>query len=127
MSREIKFRIWSKKESQFFNQTINYTDGKWFSFGSVYLLDEAGLVLQQFTGLTDKNGKGIYEGDLVKFIPIIDKKYRDEFIGEIFYDEDEAAFFHTFEEGRPSKRFFNLPKEWILEIIGNIFEGVKSC
>lgn len=45
----------------------------------------------QFTGLTDRNGVKIFEGDIVK--------YFDDWIGEIEYDSDSALFAVSFADG----------------------------
>ena len=57
--REIKFRSWDKKNQKWFsNDVLNCLPSDVF-FASEFL--------QQFTGLTDRNGKEIYEGDLLKY------------------------------------------------------------
>ena len=69
--REIKFRIWDGHTKSFFNTPDTHYLPK-------LRCDEEGVltiepkddtyVLQQFTGVTDKNDKEIYEGDIVRCI-----------------------------------------------------------
>ena len=85
-----------------------------------WLLDNSKFVIQQFTGLKDKNSKEIWEGDICKFA------YNHELEAEnviIQYDNDTARF----EAGNGKKGYELISWAYIpcqsVQVIGNIFEN----
>ncbi len=73
--REIKFRVWYKAESRY----LSTPDGLFFEYPSStgsgeyigdFIKDTDVYETEQYTGLNDAAGRGIYEGDIVRVIHI---------------------------------------------------------
>mgnify|MGYP001248586776 CR=1 FL=1 len=107
--REIKFREWeTERKTMAYSNREDFDDSVNFRFKH----EEGGKrILMQYTGLKDKNGKEIYEGDIV----IVGQK---ETPAEVIF---ENGCFYT-PIGISRYRLGGWNKE-SLEVIGNIFEN----
>jgi uncharacterized phage protein (TIGR01671 family) len=117
MNREIKFRVWDKAENEFSELEEYRNSDEWFNTIYPAKIPDS-LVIQQFTGLKDKNGKEIYEGDIVKV-----KSKRFEFQEPLVYNEKIAGF--GFKDGNDYIGLYIQDSEF--EIVGNVFENLELC
>lgn len=122
MNREIKFRIWAN--NQFYYKCLvgntNDTDDKKYTCPVVWLDDRKEWVncdngiISQYTGLKDKNGKDVYEGDKVMY----DYEWTEpNEIGIITWNKDTASF--QIKGHIPSSSMKHLDR---MKVIGNIYE-----
>jgi len=135
MNREIKFRVYDKEVEkmtyfddedylynypfilqlkQVFKKDSNYDDYEDFEYEDV--TDK--VELMEYTGLHDKNGKEIYEGDIIRIIVNnnIEKICKVEFKNGIF-----GVMFSKNKELTAFPHFCNTT----FEVIGNIYEDIE--
>jgi hypothetical protein len=123
--REIKFRAWLKEDKKMVNiETIDFTDKsiqylEKNEFINAYLLRRVSfddVELMQYTGLNDKNGKEIYEGDILFF--------RDENTKYVVVWQDAAFIIKSVEIRKYSEKMCWLDDtEICCEIVGNVYEN----
>ena len=116
MSRELKFRAWVNdhwvdwiptcKTLGAYNANIIDTDGYTFE-------EDNPFIVEQYTGLKDKNGKEIYEGDIVD--------YAGECTCVIQYEDEGARFIH-----RDISDDFPFGSNGLGEYNGNLFEVIGN-
>lgn len=114
--REIKFRVWDKEvpknleEAEKRNPTGQMINWNYVKVSSYFQQGLDGKVpLMQYTGLKDKNGKEIYEGDIVL------NQFNTK--GVVTWEKEYCWFYITYFDGIWS--MLNVP----FEVIGNIYDN----
>ena len=117
-----KFRAWDSAKKEMFKDTFAITES-----GQVVVVEQEDvvcppdyvfvdhLVIMQSTGLFDKNGKEIFEGEIVKFF---DSLYT------VFYDIKEGSYRLKPHDDRWIVDYMcNFSSEESFEVVGNIYEN----
>lgn len=121
--REIKYRAWDTLQGgkfEYWNSKTDKYNGIFWTMIKNKSFKEPNL----FTGLRDKNGEDIYEGDIINCIE------EDEILGDTIHKNcivifDRCAFFYcpNMNTKQPHQCLY-----WAssIEIIGNIYQNGKS-
>ncbi len=119
MKREIKFRMWNNGEMFYAPHYLSSNLSPYITLNGLYYVDgvhQKDMILMQFTGIHDKNGKEIYEGDVVRYIQHLFNTPVEQFpikIKEVKWLDWEAKW-NLLETNAGESNF---------EIIGNIYEN----
>ena len=124
--REIKFRAWDKVLKEHLPNVQNHVNDKEWAFG--FMLRNDRWIIEQYTGLKDKNGKEIYEGDILNPIEQQGVYCNGNNIETriVIWNEEHAAFdlYYTNTKKKQDCGFCIYADVW--EIIGNIHEGERD-
>jgi uncharacterized phage protein (TIGR01671 family) len=137
MNREIKFRAWDKTIKKMFYNIQELYDGMGditdrdgndldiyessISQSFDCALNNKDMIVEQYTGLKDKNGKEIYEGD------IITAAYVGSSIGRVVYHKGSFKInFNVNNEPYVLLEQYAERNNFKVEVIGNIYEATEE-
>jgi len=112
--KEIKFRIWDTCFEKYVNYKLKYKNGK------LYGIYRHPIVIEQYIGLKDKNGKEIHEGDIVEWW---DK------LGVVKYEKEFTTYnIYAIKNGKVTDSWFELSERMTpnTKIIDNVHDNNRK-
>lgn len=132
--REIKFRAWDSDEKRYLKPIDTTSMVLRFLSGRVTdgAMNCPHIILQQYTGLKDKNGTMIFEGDIVRFGHKSQAIYSAVENCNIAYNNNigtvvfrECNFVIT-DESQTDNYWLGSKQLFGIEVIGNIYQKTRS-
>ena len=135
--REIKFRAWDKENKEMVEvellgkEVLLIKNGEWENIENYEIM--------QFTGLYDKNGTPIYEGDIVtgqSFESSMLNHWKSGILKHLDYEVEYVPEMYVIKYHEASFKTFDLKGKWVavlnhhvssmvedLQVIGNVYEN----
>ena len=97
----------------------------WYEYGSLAYTERVKVLPEtvgQYTGLTDKNGKKVFEGDIVKVYDNFDCVGETLYVGKVQWD-DTFLNWELITNKRTVGQLKDIPSVLYYEVIGNVFDN----
>ena len=127
--RELKFRAWDNKAKRWLSEGESVEMALITKFVPKFSLNgEMSGTIEQYTGLKDKNGKEIYEGDIVEQ-SLVDDPFNGNYPSYIVCWNEEFLGWGlkdvNGDDGNDTDLHFFIEKQDRIEVIGNIHETLS--